>query len=503
LKELPRAHWYALGYEALVADPRAEIEKLSAFLDLDWDRPPPLALPPSAVSLSAPDPDKWRRNAEDLAPHVTALEAMQAQIEAFTGVRIPAPDELGARAATARKPALPAASDASEPDAASIAGGLLPRGRTQPDALDPRTQAQVRALASVHTSGFVQALTRAGVSLAVSTYQAGKLVLVRADGESVNTAFKEMRKPMGIAFDGARLAIGSAGEVQQFQLVPSAARRLDPDGRVDAAWLPRAIHFTGNIDIHEMAFAGDALWAVNTRFGCLCTFDPGCSFVPRWKPSFLSALAPEDRCHLNGLAVRDGQVRYVTLLGRSDEPGGWRANKADGGELIDLQQERVLCAGLSMPHSPRWYRDRLWVLESGNGGLCQVDPESGARETLIELPGFTRGLDFFGPLAFVGLSQVRESAVFAKLPLTERLSERICGVWVVNIEKRTLVGFLRFEDAVQEIFAVTVLSGQRYPELLLPGDALTSDTFVLPEAPMHEVSQPRRAANAGSAARIN
>jgi uncharacterized protein (TIGR03032 family) len=251
-----------------------------------------------------------------------------------------------------------------------------------------------------------------------------------------------------------------------------------------------------------MAFAGDALWAVNTRFGCLCTFDPGCSFVPRWKPSFLSALAPEDRCHLNGLAVRDGQVRYVTLLGRSDEPGGWRANKADGGELIDLQQERVLCAGLSMPHSPRWYRDRLWVLESGNGGLCQVDPESGTRETLIELPGFTRGLDFFGPLAFVGLSQVRESAVFAKLPLTERLSERICGVWVVNIEKRALVGFLRFEDAVQEIFAVTVLSGQRYPELLLPGDALTSDTFVLPEASMHEVSQPRRAANAGSAARI-
>ena len=46
------------------------------------------------------------------------------------------------------------------------------------------------------------------------------------------------------------------------------------------------------------------------------------------------------------------------------------------------------------------------------------------------MPGFTRGLDFAGGLAFVGLSQVRESAVFSGIPITERLAEheRTCGV---------------------------------------------------------------------------
>ena len=173
---------------------------------------------------------------------------------------------------------------------------------------------------------------------------------------------------------------------------------------------------------------------VNTRFCCLCTLDPDHSFYPRWRPPFVSAFAPEDRCHLNGLAMVDGRPQYVTALGETDTAGGWRANKARGGILMDVETNEILLRGLSMPHSPRLVSGKLWVLESGEGSLAVVDLEQRTWQTVAQVPGFTRGIDFVGPLAFIGLSQVRESAVFSGIPLVERLSERTCGVWVVHIE---------------------------------------------------------------------
>lgn len=154
---------------------------------------------------------------------------------------------------------------------------------------------------------------------------------------------------------------------------------------------------------------------------------------------------------------------------------------------MDVPTSEVVASGLSMPHSPRWYRDRLWVLESGEGSLATVDPATGTVEAVAKLPGFTRGIDFYGPLAFIGLSQVRESAVFSGIPLTERLTERICGVWVVNIEQGEIVAFLKFEDAVQEIFAVQVLPGIRFPELFVEENDFLKTSYVLPDEAFAEV----------------
>jgi uncharacterized protein (TIGR03032 family) len=187
------------------------------------------------------------------------------------------------------------------------------------------------------------------------------------------------------------------------------------------------------------------------------------------------------------LGLRAGKPAYVTALGQTDTAAGWRANKRDGGCLLDVASGAVIAAGLSMPHSPRWYADRLWLLESGRGGLARVDPERGHLEPVAELPGFTRGLDFAGPYAFVGLSQVRETAVFAGLPLTERREERVCGVWVVDLRSGTVAAFLRFEDALQEIFAVQVLPRMRYPELLVD-DPLLASSYVLPDAALADLA---------------
>jgi uncharacterized protein (TIGR03032 family) len=355
--------------------------------------------------------------------------------------------------------------------------------------VDPSTDTDL--LRSVHTSNLPALFDQLGISLIVSTYQAGKAIVVRNDNGALNTHFRTFAKPMGIAADNNRLTIGGANTVWEYRNMPAVAQKLEPAGKHDACYLPRRIHVTGDIDIHELAWDGDnELWAVNTRFCCLCTFDADHSFSPRWRPPFVSALAPEDRCHLNGIAMVDGHPKYVTALGETNTQGGWRANKARGGVLMDIESNEILLRGLSMPHSPRWYREKLWLLESGEGSLAVVDLDRRTWQTVAQVPGFTRGIDFVGPLAFIGLSQVRESAVFSGIPLVQRLRERNCGVWVVNIETGKTIGFLRFEAGVQEIFAVQVLRGMRFPELLEWNDQRLAHSYVLPDEALADVALP-------------
>ncbi len=220
---------------------------------------------------------------------------------------------------------------------------------TDPTAEQPPADAppQPDPLRSVYTATLGDILKQTGISLAVSTYQAGKVILVRYDPETdtVNTHFRAFAKPMGIAADAARLAVGGTNTVWYYRNMPAVARKLEPADKHDAAYLPRRVHVTGDIDIHEMAWAADGeLWLVNTRFGCLCTLDADHSFHPRWRPPHLSALAPEDRCHLNGLAMLDGRPQFVTMLGETDTAGGWRENKARGGLLMEVPTRRALLA---------------------------------------------------------------------------------------------------------------------------------------------------------------
>ncbi|MCW2966990.1 MAG: repeat-containing protein [Solirubrobacteraceae bacterium] len=336
------------------------------------------------------------------------------------------------------------------------------------------------ALASVSTTTVAQALTQLGGSLLISTYQTGKLVCARAQAGALNTHFRDYDKPMGIAVAPGRIALGTRTEVWDLRNMPEAAPKVEPAGTHDACYLPRNRHVTGDISVHDLAFAGGELWLVATAFSCLATLDAHHSFVPRWAPPFISALAPEDRCHLNGLAVVEDRVAYVTALGSTDEAGGWRAGKATDGVLIDVATSEVAVGGLSMPHSPRWHDGRLWLLESGQGTLCTVDLAAGRVDVIAELPGFTRGLAFAGNIAFVGLSQIRESPTFGGLPLTQRLQERMSGVWMVDLRSGAVVGFLRFDDLVQEIFDVALLPGARYPEIAEATSATTATSYVLP-----------------------
>ena len=343
------------------------------------------------------------------------------------------------------------------------------------------------AFSSLHTQSFPTLLRQLGASLLVTTFQAGRVIVMRPQGDVLNTHFFALPRPMGLAADANRIFVGAHRSVHEYRNVPKVAARLDPPNANDAVYLLRNVHVTGHVDIHEMAFAGSECWYVNTLFSCLCTLDNEHSFVPRWRPRFVSGFAPEDRCHLNGLAMGDGKPRFLTALGESNEREGWRANKRTGGIVLDVASGEIVARGLSMPHSPRLHRGRLWVLESGRGSLSTVDPLSGRVEAVAQVPGFTRGLDFVGPFAFIGLSQLRATNPFTDIPLTDENPDRASGVWVVNVDTGQTVAFLRFSASVEEIFAVQALPGIRSPIILEEHDALLDSTWAIPDALLREV----------------
>jgi uncharacterized protein (TIGR03032 family) len=330
------------------------------------------------------------------------------------------------------------------------------------------------------TENFPALLQRLDAALLVTTYQANKLLVVRAAGAGLSTLVRTFDRPMGLAADARRLALGTRHQVWLFRNAPDIAPRIEPTGQYDACYLPRSSHVTGDIGVHDVAWAGEDLWIVNTRFSCLCTLAPDYSFVPRWRPPFVSALSAEDRCHLNGLAVVDGRPPFVTALGETDTPGGWRDNKACGGCLIDVTAEAVVARGLCMPHSPRWHDGRLWMLESGTGRLVLADPQARTWQTVAELPGYARGLALCGPLAFVGLSLIRASSAVAAVPLTERCGDLKCGVAVVELQSGRIIASLEFETAVEEIYDVQLLRGLRFPEVVGFEKEAVHHTFVVP-----------------------
>ena len=448
LEQLAPERWCMLDLPSLIERPREEVNRLSEFLGIEWEGhiSAPLGADRHVVT---PTPQTRKK-------HGPKLE----RVLPSTGVLVNRARDYLAKPAESRR------------------GANLQSPRESP-------------LRSVYTQNFPNILKQLGGSLIVSTYQTGKLICMRRDQETVNTHFRDFQRPMGITIYGDRLVLGTQSEIWDYRNVPDAAPKIEPQGKHDACYVPRNRHYTGDIAIHEVAFAQGQLWIVATSFSCLATLDAHHSFLPKWRPNFVSALSPEDRCHLNGLCVVDDRVRYVTALGRTDSAGAWRENKASGGILMEVPSSEIVAEGLSMPHSPRWHNGKLWVLESGKGELCTVDPDSGEVETVAELPGFTRGLVFAGPLAFVGLSQIRESSTFGGLPLEERLEERLCGVWLVNVETGNIVGFVRFEDLVQEVFDVAVLPGARYPEIAQDGSEPVNFSFVLPPEALAEVVPPK------------
>ena len=341
---------------------------------------------------------------------------------------------------------------------------------------------EYRDIRCSHSESLPALLAQLRLSVLISTYQTGHLVVVSARNGRLTLTFNQFDRAMGIAVKLGTVAVCTRKEVWFLRDAPDIAAKLPPPAQHDACFLARTSHFTDDIHAHEAAWiegAGNGggagrgeFWIVNTLFSCLSALHPLYSFAPRWRPPFISALRPEDRCHLNGLAVVNGQPRYVTALAETDTPSGWRAVKNNGGCLIEVPSGRLLARGLCFPHSPRVEGNRVFFLHTGQGNLAMADSQTGQVTPVAAVPGVSRGLALHGGYAFVGLSKARST--LEGVPIVAEREKLRCGLWVVDLRTGAIAAHLEFCTGVEEVFDVQVLPGIVSP--FVSGPAADKDT---------------------------
>lgn len=326
---------------------------------------------------------------------------------------------------------------------------------------------ETRRVEYSQSGGFVALLSRLGVSLAISSYQSGLLYMLgRNPTGGLNVHEAALPKPMGLSWQGnGRLVLAGEMAILRFENVLAPHEKIN--NTFDACFVPRTIHTTGRLDAHDVGVDAEGrVVFVNTRFNCLAVLSESHSFTPLWHPPFIDRIVDEDRCHLNGLAMRDGQPAYVTAVSRSNTVDGWRDRRDNGGVVIDVKTGRIVCEGLSMPHSPRWHDGQLWLLSSGTGELGVVeglddDTATGRFRPVAFCPGFLRGLAFCGNYAAVGLSKPRYKR-FEGMPLEQRLkdadSSPWCGVQIINLKTGSCVEWFRIDGDVAELYDVEFLT---------------------------------------------
>jgi uncharacterized protein (TIGR03032 family) len=308
-------------------------------------------------------------------------------------------------------------------------------------------------------------------SIAFSTYQSGKLFLLglRDDGQ-FSVFERTFERVMGIAAtpDAQTLWLGTLWQLWRFE---NAIPPGQSANGYDRLYVPQAAYTTGDVDAHDIALdARQRPVFVNTLFSCIAAPSETHSFRPLWKPPWITRLAAEDRCHLNGLAVRDGAPAFATAVSTTDTHEAWREHRRDGGVVVDIASGEIVVRGLSMPHSPRWFGGQLYVLNSGTGDFGRVDLAAGKFEPIAFCPGYARGLAMHGHYAIIGLSTCRENRTFSGLPLDDALARRAvsprCGLQVVDLRTGDVAHSITIEGVVRELYDVAALPGVTRPSAL-------------------------------------
>lgn len=162
---------------------------------------------------------------------------------------------------------------------------------------------------------------------------------------------RTFNRSMGCCYDRGSLWMSSLFQLWRFENVLRPGRQWQG---CDALYVPRVGYTTGDLDLHDVAVdtSGEPVF-VATRYCCLGRLSHRDSFRPVWMPPFLSKLAPEDRCHLNGLALDEARnPKFVTACSTTDTQEGWREHRRGGGVIIDVPSGEIIARDFSMPHSP-------------------------------------------------------------------------------------------------------------------------------------------------------
>jgi len=315
-------------------------------------------------------------------------------------------------------------------------------------------------LSGTFTPSVADLLYKLHCTIVVSTYQAGKMIFISAtDKNKINMLPRNFNHAMGISVDKNKIALACKDEVVILKNTPELAKSypLKPN-TYDALYLPRATYYTGQTDLHDISFSSNGIIAVNTLFSCIVSINEEYSFQNIWKPSFITETKPEDRCHLNGMITNKGIPLFVTALGESNLPQGWRENKLKGGVLIHVPSNQIIMKGLPMPHSPRVIENKIYLLLSAAGQLIEVEPQKGKFSMVHNFNCFVRGMDYIDDYLFVGYSKLRHnSSAFQDLPIAKNSTH--AGIFVFHLPTAQIIGNIQFENIVEEIYDVRLIKG--------------------------------------------
>ncbi len=312
------------------------------------------------------------------------------------------------------------------------------------------------------TRHFTTWMAEQKASLMFTTYQTGKLFSLglQADGR-LSVFERTLARCMGLyaTEDAQTVYLSTLYQIWRYERATEAGQAY---AGYDGLYIPQACSVTGDLDVHDVVLnKKNELIFVNTLFSCLAKASDKHSFIPFWKPPFISKLAAEDRCHLNGLAMRSGKPKYVTSVSTADVNNGWRDRRWEGGVVMDIEKDEIIAEGLSMPHSPRWYKKKLWVLNSGTGEFGYINIKKGEFNAISFCPGYLRGMAFINDYAIVGMSLPRDNKTFNDLPLQENLKEKNaeprCGLQVIDLTNGDVVHGVRISGIVAELYDVIVL----------------------------------------------
>lgn len=329
---------------------------------------------------------------------------------------------------------------------------------------------------------FLSWLREVKTSFFISSYKTHKVFSIgivkdgRDNQDKLSLWMTHFNRPMGIHAGKKTIWVSSSGNLWRFDNSGGYEEIDSQLGPFDSQFVPRLAYFSNDIDTHDICTdANDKLYYVSALFCCICIPSVDHSFKVWWKPPWISKIAPEDRCHLNGICARDGEPRYVSAVCMLDSKGAWRENRIGKGIIYDIKEDKVVCEGLTMPHSPRWNNGKLWLLESGSGWFGYVDFDTKQFVKKVWIAGFLRGLSFVGnKYAVIGSSEDRHENTFQGLPLGDELKKNgvsaKCGIFVINLQTFDVIHNLIFYSPTNEFYDVCAVPGVVRPKMNEIGD---------------------------------
>jgi len=306
---------------------------------------------------------------------------------------------------------------------------------------------------------FLSILEKLKVTLLVSREYEHLVIALNVKKNKLRQSFIHLPHPSGIAVDKKTNKVYVAATRNPNQIIELAVTSV-PSSKIDEKILTpsRVKYYGGAYYFHDLAFINGNLYANSVGKNSVIKVDFNSSLSDKvvWSP----LPAKENTCnHIQLNSIAAGKSLADSYFSASAEkpgkykPGDLKFPVDKKGVIFHGKKGKVAARGLTRPHSARFYKDKLWVDNSGYGEFGCI--ENGEFSSFVKLPGWTRGLCFKNHVAFVGVSKVFQKYKVYAPGIKEKQQQ--CGVYAINMKTKKIIGYIEWAIGNQ-IFGIETIS---------------------------------------------